>query len=76
MVTCYFREATSVVHLIRLALHEHIFSQTPIMPIPDLPGILISRHSDQERWLKNHVARMCRFDNPEKQVLLDFKCTT
>ncbi|KIM48731.1 hypothetical protein M413DRAFT_15060 [Hebeloma cylindrosporum] len=38
------------------------------MPIPELPGELIPRHSQQELWLKNHVARMCHFDNPEKQV--------
>ncbi|KAF8197525.1 mRNA guanylyltransferase [Pholiota molesta] len=36
------------------------------MPIPDLPGELVPRHSDQELWLKAHVARMCHLDNPEK----------
>jgi len=38
------------------------------MPIPDLPGTLIPRHSDQERWLKGHVAHLCGLDNPEKCV--------
>ncbi|CAA7270917.1 unnamed protein product [Cyclocybe aegerita] len=33
------------------------------MPIPDLPGELISRHSEQEQWLKMHVARMCGLDH-------------
>ncbi|KAF4614655.1 hypothetical protein D9613_002626 [Agrocybe pediades] len=36
------------------------------MPIPDLPGRLVPRYSDQEKWLKGHVARMCHLDNPEK----------
>lgn len=40
------------------------------MPIPDLPGQLVPRHSDQELWLKAHVARMCHFDNPEKSAVL------
>jgi mRNA guanylyltransferase len=42
------------------------------MPIPDLPGRLVPRHSQQESWLKSHVARMCHFDNPEKQVKFHF----
>ncbi|KAF9477572.1 mRNA guanylyltransferase [Pholiota conissans] len=36
------------------------------MPIPDLPGDPVPRHSEQEQWLKAHVARMCHLDNPEK----------
>lgn len=36
----------------------------PSMPrIPDLPGNLIPHNSDQERWLKHHVAVLCRLDN-------------
>ncbi|KAF9469347.1 mRNA capping enzyme, alpha subunit [Collybia nuda] len=31
--------------------------------IPDLPGNLVPRNSEQESWLKNHVARMCNLDN-------------
>ena len=42
------------------------------MPIPDLPGRLVPRHSQQESWLKSHVAQMCHFDNPEKQVKFHF----
>ncbi|KAF8969639.1 mRNA capping enzyme, catalytic domain-containing protein [Flammula alnicola] len=37
------------------------------MPIPDLPGELIPRNSDQELWLKAQVARMCHMDNPDRQ---------
>ncbi|KDR73643.1 hypothetical protein GALMADRAFT_72172 [Galerina marginata CBS 339.88] len=39
------------------------------MSVPDLPGKLIPRHSDQEKWLKMHVARMCGLENHERQVL-------
>ncbi|PPQ75432.1 hypothetical protein CVT26_015354 [Gymnopilus dilepis] len=38
------------------------------MPIPDLPGQLVPRHSEQERWLKMNVARICQLNDPEKQV--------
>lgn len=30
--------------------------------IPDLPGDLVPRNSEQERWLKNHVSRLCHTD--------------
>ena len=38
------------------------------MPIPELPGELVQRYSQEESWLKNHVARLCKLDNPDKQV--------
>ncbi len=31
--------------------------------IPDLPGALVQHNSDQERWLKRHVAILCRLEN-------------
>ncbi|KAF9448015.1 mRNA guanylyltransferase [Macrolepiota fuliginosa MF-IS2] len=34
------------------------------MPVvPDLPGDLVPRNSDHERWLKNHVSRLCQLDH-------------
>ena len=43
---------------------------TPSMPrIPDLPGLLVQHNSDQERWLKRHVASLCKIDN-ERYVAL------
>ena len=39
------------------------------MPIPDLPGRLIPRHSDEENWLKAHVKRMCHLDNDRQAML-------
>jgi len=36
------------------------------MTVPELPGELIQRSSDEEKWLKNYVARMCGLDNPER----------
>ncbi|KAF8163615.1 mRNA capping enzyme [Crassisporium funariophilum] len=33
------------------------------MPIPDLPGVLVPRYSEHEKWLKSHVARMCQLDH-------------
>ncbi|KAJ3826626.1 mRNA guanylyltransferase [Lentinula raphanica] len=33
------------------------------MPIPDLPGELIQKHSPQESWLKSHVAQLCHLEN-------------
>ncbi|KAF9532225.1 mRNA guanylyltransferase [Crepidotus variabilis] len=36
------------------------------MPIPELPGHLVQRYSQDEDWLKHHVAKMCGLDNPEK----------
>ncbi|KAF8809031.1 mRNA guanylyltransferase [Phlegmacium glaucopus] len=33
------------------------------MPIPDLPGRLVPRHSDEERWLKTHIGQMCQLEN-------------
>ncbi|GLB34648.1 putative second step of mRNA capping [Lyophyllum shimeji] len=32
--------------------------------IPDLPGDLVPRNSEQEIWLKNEVARICHLDRP------------
>ena len=37
------------------------------MTIPELPGELV-RSSPEEKWLKNHVTRLCELDNPEKSV--------
>ncbi|KAI0093972.1 mRNA capping enzyme, catalytic domain-containing protein [Irpex rosettiformis] len=31
--------------------------------IPDIPGSLIPGRSDQERWLRQHVARLCQLDH-------------
>ncbi|KAH9484372.1 mRNA-capping enzyme subunit alpha [Psilocybe cubensis] len=36
------------------------------MPIPKLPGIVVPKYSDQDKWLKMHVARLCQFDNHER----------
>ena len=33
------------------------------MPIPQLPGRLIPRHSDEENGLKSLVGRMCHLEN-------------
>ncbi|GAW01349.1 mRNA capping enzyme [Lentinula edodes] len=33
------------------------------MPIPDLPGELIPKHSPEESWLKSFVARLCQLEN-------------
>ncbi|KAF9053026.1 mRNA guanylyltransferase [Panaeolus papilionaceus] len=41
------------------------------MPIPDLPGVLLERYSDQERYLKQRVMRMCQLEH-ERQVLSKF----
>jgi mRNA guanylyltransferase len=27
--------------------------------IPELPGVLVARHSEQDRWVKGEVSRMC-----------------
>lgn len=40
-----------------------LHNSTAVMPIPDLPGRLIPRHSDEEKWLKAHVGRMCHLEN-------------
>ncbi|KAG6817791.1 hypothetical protein H0H87_003199 [Tephrocybe sp. NHM501043] len=32
--------------------------------IPDLPGNLVPRNSEQENWLKAHVAKICHMDRP------------
>ncbi|KAG6820858.1 hypothetical protein H0H93_010685 [Arthromyces matolae] len=38
----------------------------PGMPvIPDIPGILVQRNSEQESWLKAHVAKICHMDRPK-----------
>ncbi|KAI0763690.1 mRNA capping enzyme, alpha subunit [Irpex lacteus] len=31
--------------------------------IPDIPGTLVPGRSEQERWLRQHVARMCQLDH-------------
>ena len=31
--------------------------------IPDIPGFHVPRGSDQESWLKSHVARLCHLDH-------------
>ncbi|KAE9409462.1 mRNA guanylyltransferase [Gymnopus androsaceus JB14] len=33
------------------------------MPIPDLPGNLVPKHSPEESWLKTSVARLCHLEN-------------
>ncbi|KAF5389883.1 hypothetical protein D9757_003631 [Collybiopsis confluens] len=33
------------------------------MPVPDLPGNLIPKHSPEESWLKSAVARLCQLEN-------------
>ncbi|RDB22263.1 mRNA-capping enzyme subunit alpha [Hypsizygus marmoreus] len=38
---------------------------THLMPvIKDLPGVLVPRNSEQESWLKAHVAKLCHMDYP------------
>ncbi|KAG5735708.1 mRNA-capping enzyme subunit alpha [Termitomyces sp. T112] len=32
--------------------------------IPDIPGTLVPRNSEQENWLKAHVAKICHMDRP------------
>ncbi|KAN0077228.1 mRNA capping enzyme, catalytic domain containing protein [Tylopilus felleus] len=32
-------------------------------PIPDIPGFHVPRGSEQESWLKSHVARLCHLDH-------------
>ncbi|KAG6829641.1 hypothetical protein H0H92_003974 [Tricholoma furcatifolium] len=32
--------------------------------IPEIPGNLVSRNSEQENWLKAHVAKICHMDRP------------
>ncbi|KAI0934759.1 hypothetical protein AcV5_006499 [Taiwanofungus camphoratus] len=32
-------------------------------PTPELPGDLVPHRSDQELWLKQHVARLCQLEN-------------
>lgn len=39
------------------------------MPIPDLPGVLIERDSQEEFWLKNHVARLCNMEGHLRYVM-------
>lgn len=41
------------------------------MPIPDLPGRLIPRHSDEENWLKAHVRQMCKLENDRSVSPID-----
>lgn len=33
------------------------------MPVPDLPGDLVPKHSPHESWLKTSVARLCQLEN-------------
>ncbi|PFH51739.1 hypothetical protein AMATHDRAFT_74773 [Amanita thiersii Skay4041] len=32
-------------------------------PIPELPGILVPTRSQQEQWLRSHVAQLCNLDH-------------
>ena len=48
------------IFVVILRLHEPAFA---IMPIPDLPGELVPRNSDQDRWLKSLVAGLCQLDH-------------
>jgi len=49
-----------------------IYSLFSMSIIPDLPGDLVARNSDQERWLKNRVGRLCHMDS-ERWVSADFR---
>ncbi|KAG8217568.1 hypothetical protein J3R82DRAFT_5719 [Butyriboletus roseoflavus] len=31
--------------------------------VPDIPGFRVPRGSDQDLWLKSHVARLCRLNH-------------
>ena len=42
--------------------------------IPELPGLLVPHNSDQERWLKRHVAALCRLDNDRYVALTETLC--
>ncbi|KAF8891311.1 mRNA capping enzyme [Infundibulicybe gibba] len=33
------------------------------MSVPEIPGTLVPHRSDQERWLKSHVARLCNLEH-------------
>lgn len=55
-----------------LALRFCNFSLLFMSVIPDLPGDPVLRNSDQERWLKSHVGRLCHTDS-ERYVLVDFR---
>jgi hypothetical protein len=37
--------------------------------IPELPGAFVLRHSEQDRWVKGEVSKMCGV-GPERYVLL------
>ncbi|KAJ3556416.1 hypothetical protein NP233_g11983 [Leucocoprinus birnbaumii] len=39
-----------------------IYSSFSMPTIPDLPGDLVPRNSEHERWLKTHVGRLCHTD--------------
>ncbi|KAF5330294.1 hypothetical protein D9619_005339 [Psilocybe cf. subviscida] len=34
-----------------------------VMPIPDLPGRVVPRNSEQEHWLRGQVARLCHLEH-------------
>jgi mRNA guanylyltransferase len=38
--------------------------------IPTIPGAVISPRSEQDRWLKSHVARLCQLDHERYSVQL------
>ncbi|KAJ3527211.1 hypothetical protein NM688_g8157 [Phlebia brevispora] len=43
---------------------SHTFPPIAIMPrIPDLPGIPVPPRSEQEQWLRQHVARLCQLEH-------------
>lgn len=37
--------------------------------VPELPGTPVARHSEQEIWLKRHVARLCQLDHDRYSYL-------
>lgn len=41
------------------------------MPIPQLPGRLIPRHSEEENGLKVLVKRMCHLENDRWSIAID-----
>lgn len=43
---------------------QRLYPWTTFMsPIPELPGALVPSQSPQEKWLKAHVAHICRLDH-------------
>ena len=49
--------------------HHHTSITIAVMPIPQLPGRLVPRHSDEEIGLKTLVGRMCHLESDRSSML-------